>query len=126
MGEGSLPALREMLNGSSGTESMRAAWAMGRLGPASKNAVPDLLQVMRERGNTGLQIEALNSLSHVGILPADNPHADAKALNVAFWYEMSRFGIRFMSNQIVICGYSNRKQTDYSQLVMCPERKHCL
>jgi len=71
MGEGSLPALREMLNGSSGTESMRAAWAMGRLGPASKNAVPDLLQAMRERGNTGLQIEAMNSLSHVGLTNED-------------------------------------------------------
>jgi hypothetical protein len=30
----------------------------------------------------------------LGLLPhADNAHAGAKPLNVAFWYEMSRFGM---------------------------------
>jgi len=71
LGKGALPALREMLKGPSRTESCRAAWALGRLGPAATNAVPDLIQVLGDGGNIGLQSEAMLSLSRIGITNKD-------------------------------------------------------
>ncbi|HEY5043672.1 MAG TPA: hypothetical protein VIK53_16995 [Verrucomicrobiae bacterium] len=71
LGTGALPALREMLKGNSPTESCRAAWAMGRLGPtAAHAAVPDLIKSMGT-GNIVLQTEVLHSLSRIRIKNED-------------------------------------------------------
>jgi HEAT repeat protein len=71
LGKGALPALREMLNGPSRTESCRAAWAMGRLEPfVARETVPDLIQTLGT-GNIVLQSEVMNSLSRIGITNED-------------------------------------------------------
>jgi HEAT repeat protein len=66
MGTGVLPAFKDKLKSSEPTERCRAAFALGKLGSAAKDAVPDLIQTSDD-DSPNVQCEAMIALARIGV-----------------------------------------------------------
>ncbi|HEY8506384.1 MAG TPA: HEAT repeat domain-containing protein, partial [Gemmataceae bacterium] len=60
--EAAVPALREMLKGPGLAERQMAASLIGQIGPAARAAIPDLVELLKDRNTSGTAVTALGRL----------------------------------------------------------------
>ncbi len=70
MGRAGMPPLQKALQSGQYSEKVKAAWALGQLGPVASNAIPDLVQCL-DTGLGGLDIFAMQSLERIAPAQVD-------------------------------------------------------
>jgi HEAT repeat protein len=70
MGPAALPTLREALKASLPSTRLRAAWALGELGPMASNAVPDLVQGLDDDDDM-IRSFSMEALTGIGTARSD-------------------------------------------------------
>jgi HEAT repeat protein len=70
MGPAALPTLQEALKASLPSTRLRAAWALGKLGPMASNAVPDLVQGLDD-DKVDVRLGSMEALTWIGTARSD-------------------------------------------------------
>jgi HEAT repeat protein len=70
LGKDAVPVLQKALHSQQAAERVKAAWALGHLGPVARSAVPDLIQALDDKFPNA-QIVALQSIEAIDVYGDD-------------------------------------------------------